>query len=62
MSLFSEFMLFCQICAKEFDASKDGYGKSNTCCSKDCWEEREWRYILHVMGKPYRPREVKHVS
>jgi hypothetical protein len=50
----------CTICGDRFQtdfSSQGGYGRDFSCCSKECWQEREWRKALSVLGKPYRQRE-----
>lgn len=36
-----------------------GYGRNFTCCSRECWQERERRSALSCVGKPYVPRVFK---
>lgn len=54
MSLFSEQKVFCQTCGKAFMTRFDRYG--GVVCGDICWEEREWRKALSIMGKEYHPR------
>ncbi len=32
-----------------------GYGRTQKCCSQECYEEFEWRNILSIFGKDYYP-------
>ena len=51
MSLFSEQLVYCQICGQLFETDFQSY-KGNV-CSKRCYKELEWRRILSIMGKKY---------
>ena len=31
---------------------------SLSCCSRECFQEFDWRHVLAVTGKPYTPRPV----
>lgn len=50
--------VFCCICKQTFDGMRH-YGRDAMCCSKQCWEEYEWRRTLAILGKPYRPMKEK---
>jgi hypothetical protein len=57
MSLFKKQPAYCSMCGL-----KDDYEFDRTrpiICSEDCWEEFNWRYTLHVMGKDYYPKPKK---
>jgi len=58
--LFSFQEYYCVICgvlhSQNFN-NKGSYGKDKCCCSKECYEEWEWRKTLAILGKPYRPRQ-----
>lgn len=57
MSLFSTMDLFCQTCGELYQTTcNTGAWKRGT-CSMRCHYEKEWRYTLSVLGKPYRPDE-----
>jgi hypothetical protein len=60
--LFSIQEIYCNICAKPFKTNFGhigGYGRIRGCCSKQCWEEIEWRSALATLGKAYykKPKE-----
>lgn len=50
-------LLHCPICQKKYDWRR-GYGREITCCTRECYEEANWRRTLSILGKPY----VWHVS
>lgn len=59
MSLFSMQQLHCPVCSKEFEHDfnlSGGYGREMRCCSKECWDELEWRRSLALLGRAYSPR------
>lgn len=45
--------LFCQVCGKEFLHNFINGFYDGRVCSKDCWEELDWRRVLSIMGKKY---------
>lgn len=47
----------CCICTSRMDFNHR-YGSDGCCCSKDCYEELNWRKSLSVLGQPYRIREI----
>lgn len=47
----------CSICGCDMDY-ENRYGREACCCSKDCWQEFDWRFTLSILGKPYRPRQT----
>ncbi len=52
--MFSTMQVFCSICKAEFDGMKH-YGREGSCCSRECYDEWEWRRTLAIMGKAYYP-------
>lgn len=61
--MFTMQKIHCQICAKEFEydfCSRGGYGPHRPCCSRDCYDEYEYRRILALLGKPYEPMDEKY--
>lgn len=54
--MFSYMKVYCSIC----DFMKR-YGKidGDSCCSKECYKEFDWRRVLSIMGKIYYPQENK---
>ena len=58
MGLFSPQALICCICGTPYQVTcNDGTRWQNSVCSMRCHFEKEWRYTLSVLGKPYRPDE-----
>ena len=54
--MFSTQELRCCICGQNFETTcNSGTKWSNGVCSMRCHYEKEWRYTLSVMNKPYRP-------
>lgn len=45
---------YCSICRTEMKW-EDRYGRESCCCSRDCWQEFDWRLTLSILNKPYRP-------
>lgn len=54
MSVFSKQKLFCQVCGVSMETDFQRWG--GRVCSKDCWEELQWRKNLSVMSLPYQPK------
>lgn len=55
--LYKKQAAFCPICGQ-----KDEYEFSMSrpiTCSKGCYAEYEWRYVLYVMGKEYYSKPVE---
>lgn len=46
--------LHCNACGREVQI-KDAMGSKYRVCSVECVREMEWRHVLMVLGKPYRP-------
>jgi hypothetical protein len=55
MSLYSEQQIFCNACGKEMHRILPGMGKTYKVCTVECLREMQWREVLSIMGKPYRP-------
>ncbi len=50
--------LFCCICGKKFTCTVRNTTKgyfNQAACSRECLDEKDWRYTLSVMGKEYYP-------
>lgn len=56
MSPYSEQEQFCRACGTKFHAQLVSGYASRGCCSKDCFEEYNWRETLSIMGKDYYPQ------
>jgi hypothetical protein len=54
---FTKLLCYCPICKKEMDYWSGAYGRTQRCCSKDCYEEFEWRNTLAIRGREYYPRK-----
>ena len=54
MALFSKQKAFCNVCGKEFETDYQIY--RGIVCGKDCYHELEWRKVLSIMGKEYKPQ------
>jgi hypothetical protein len=48
----------CCVCGNDMDWMTR-YGRVASCCSKECYDEFEWRQTLAIMKKPYKPRPQK---
>ena len=58
MFSFSQQALHCCICGvRFFTTCNSGTKWANGVCSMRCHFEKEWRYTLSVLNKPYRPDE-----
>ena len=45
---------YCNNCGKEmFSSPAHGHGREFRTCSRDCYEEIQWKQILSMMGKEY---------
>lgn len=54
----------CIICGVRIDWHRS-YGRDAACCSKDCYDEFDWRRVLSNLNKPYYPdprRQCKHLK
>lgn len=53
MSIFSKMKAFCRACGTEMLTDFQEWG--GQVCSRDCWQELQWRQHLSILGKPYKP-------
>lgn len=60
MSLFSKQQIFCNACGKEQHRELPGIGKDYKTCSVRCLWEMQWRAVLSLMNKEYRPDPRKY--
>jgi len=55
--MFTKQKVFCNNCGKEFEANFQSY--KGIVCSKECFEDLDWKKTLSILGKEYYPRSKK---
>lgn len=60
MGFYSNQKVFCNICGKEIEGELCGtssiLGKDCKVCSVECLDEFQWRSVLSLLGREYRPK------
>jgi len=58
MPIWGKVELFCCVCGVKFECSVGSTVKGyfqQACCTRECLQEKDWRYTLSVLGKAYYP-------
>jgi hypothetical protein len=53
--VFETYELFCNVCKVRIHATPGTGYESQGVCGKQCWDERDWRRTLAILGKKYYP-------
>jgi hypothetical protein len=63
-SMFSKMPLKCCICGVDYEASVTAPWQKFTAgvCGEDCFDEKNWRRTLSIMGQTYYPKPVEKKS